>query len=127
VEVKFNLKSLEELRQLRDKVEKEMKMRDESNRPEIIIGMGTCGIAAGAREILQAVLAELEKRDVDAKVTQTGCIGMCEREPLLDVKMPGKDRITYGNLKLNDVKRIITEHVINENIVQELAIARMDN
>jgi len=86
--------------------------------------MGTCGIAAGARDILKAVLAEIEKRDLDVRVTQTGCIGMCEKEPLFDVKLPGKERVTYGNLKESDVKKIISEHVVNGNIVTDLVIAK---
>ena len=118
------MKSLDELKDLRNKVQKEMKKRDQGTRPEIIVGMGTCGIAAGARDILKAVLEEVEKRDLDVKVIQTGCIGMCEKEPLFDVKLPGKERITYGNLKEEDVQKIITEHVVNGNVVSDLVIAR---
>ncbi|MCC3145025.1 (2Fe-2S) ferredoxin domain-containing protein [Halanaerobium sp. Z-7514] len=118
------MKSLAELKELRDKVKKDMKKRDQGTRPEIIVGMGTCGIAAGAREILKAILEEVETRDIDVRVTQTGCIGMCEKEPLIDVRMPGKERITYGNLSTSDVKEIISKHVINGNVVQELVIAR---
>ena len=121
------MKSLDELKELRNKVQKEMKKRDQGTRAEIIVGMGTCGIAAGAREILKAVLAEVEKRDLDVRVTQTGCIGMCEKEPLIDVKLPGEDRITYGNLTESDVKKIITEHVVNGNIVKDLVIARHED
>ncbi len=118
------MKSLAELKELRNKVQKEMKKRDQGTRAEIIVGMGTCGIAAGARDILKAVLAEVEKRDLDVRVTQTGCIGMCEKEPLIDVKLPGKEKITYGNLSEADVQKIISEHVVNGNIVSDLVIAR---
>jgi NADP-reducing hydrogenase subunit HndB len=118
------VKSLKELRELRESLQKDMAVRDNTSKPKIIIGMGTCGIAAGAREILQAVLDEVEKRELDVSITQTGCIGMCEKEPLLDVQLPGKERITYGNLEKKDVQKIIVEHVINGNIVEELAIAR---
>ena len=118
------MKSLAELKELRNKVQKEMKKRDQGTRAEIIVGMGTCGIAAGARDILKAVLAEIEKRDLDVRVTQTGCIGMCEKEPLIDVKLPGKEKITYGNLSEADVQKIISEHVVNGNIVTDLVIAR---
>jgi len=121
------MKSLAELKELRNKVQKEMKKRDQGTRAEIIVGMGTCGIAAGARDILKAVLAEVEKRDLDVRVTQTGCIGMCEKEPLIDVKLPGKERITYGNLSEADVKKIISEHVVNGNIVTDLVIARHES
>ena len=98
------MKSLEELRQLRAELEKEISARNSSGKPKIVIGMGTCGIAAGARDVLQAVLKELEKRNLDVITTQTGCIGMCEQEPLMDVQLPGKERITYGKLTAKDAE-----------------------
>ena len=93
----------------------------------IIIGMGTCGIAAGARNILKTVMEEIDKRDLDVEVTQTGCIGMCEKEPLIDVKMPNEPSITYGHVTSENVKKIISEHVINGNIVESLAIAKRES
>ena len=93
----------------------------------IVIGMGTCGIAAGAREIMDEVLKELQRRGIgDVSVQTTGCIGMCQQEPLLDVIIPGKERITYGKITRADVKRIIAEHVVNGRIVTDLAIGRAD-
>lgn len=93
----------------------------------IVIGMGTCGIAAGAREIMDEVLRELQRRGIgDVSVQTTGCIGMCQQEPLLDVIIPGKERITYGKVTRDDVKRIIAEHVVNGRIVTDLAIGRAD-
>lgn len=120
------MKSLEELRKLREELQKEMLARNSEGKTKIVIGMGTCGIAAGAREILQAVLQEVEKRNLDVVVSQTGCIGMCEKEPLLDVQLPGKDRITYGNVTEEAVQKIIVEHVINGNIVEDLVVARLE-
>ncbi|MFI5359003.1 MAG: (2Fe-2S) ferredoxin domain-containing protein [Halanaerobiales bacterium] len=120
------MKSLEELKKLREELQKEMLARNSKGKTKIVIGMGTCGIAAGAREVLQAVLQEIEKRKLDVVVSQTGCIGMCEKEPLLDVQLPGKDRITYGNVTKEDVQRIIVEHVINGNIVEDLVVARLE-
>lgn len=120
------MKSLKELKELRETLQKEMSARNSEDKVKIIIGMGTCGIAAGARNILQAVLKEIEKRELDIVVTQTGCIGMCEKEPLLDVQLPGKERITYGNLVEKDVEKIIVEYVINGKIVEDLAIARFE-
>ena len=120
------MKSLEELKELRKKLQKDIAMREDGEKPKIIIGMGTCGIAAGARNILQAVLEEIDKRNLDIIVTQTGCIGMCEKEPLLDVQLPGKKRVTYGNLEEKDVKRIMVEYVINGKIVEDLAIAHFE-
>jgi NADP-reducing hydrogenase subunit HndB len=89
--------------------------------------MGTCGIAAGAREVMQAVLAELDKRGLkDGSVETTGCIGMCQQEPLLDIIRPGEPRITYGNLSAADVPRIVAEHLVTGNVVEEKVIGRAD-
>jgi|SRR5690554_4616518 len=118
------MKSLKELNKLKEEALKEIQLRNTEKKPTIIIGMGTCGIAAGASDILQSVLKEIDKRGLDIRVTQTGCIGMCEKEPLMDVQLPEEDRITYGNLDPDDVKRIIVEHVINGNVIREKAIAR---
>ncbi|NLL47812.1 MAG: (2Fe-2S) ferredoxin domain-containing protein [Firmicutes bacterium] len=120
------MKSLQELRELRIELEKELSARKSEGKPTITIGMGTCGIAAGARDILKAVSQELRKRNLDVITTQTGCIGMCEKEPLMDVQLPGEDRITYGKVTANDVERIIVEHIINGHVVEELAIARLE-
>jgi NADP-reducing hydrogenase subunit HndB len=120
------VKSLQELRELRAELEKEISARNGEGKPKIIIGMGTCGIAAGARDILQAVSQEVRKRNLDVITTQTGCIGMCEQEPLIDIQLPGQDRITYGRVTAKDVERIVVEHVVNGHVVEELAIARLE-
>ncbi|MCK9525884.1 MAG: (2Fe-2S) ferredoxin domain-containing protein [Limnochordia bacterium] len=120
------MKSLQELRELRAELEKEISARNGEGKPKIIIGMGTCGIAAGARDILQAVSQEVRKRNLDVITTQTGCIGMCEQEPLIDIQLPGQDRITYGRVTAKDVERIVVEHVVNGHVVEELAIARLE-
>jgi NADP-reducing hydrogenase subunit HndB len=121
------MKSLDELSQLRDKAQKDLQARDDYNKAEIIVGMGTCGIAAGAREIMKEIIREVDNRDLNVSITQTGCIGMCEKEPLVDVKLPDVDRITYGNVELEDVKRIIANHVVNENIVDDLVVGKMED
>ena len=93
---------------------------------KIIIGMGTCGIAAGAREVMSAVLNELAVRKLnDVQVQQTGCIGMCEKEVLVDIVRPGEPRITYGKVKPEDVKKIIAEHVVNGRIVEEMVVGKI--
>ncbi len=120
------MKSLADLKKLREDLQQEMLVRNSEGKAKVIVGMGTCGIAAGARDILQAILQEVEKRDLDLVLTQTGCIGMCEKEPLMDVQLPDKDRITYGNVTEKDVARIIVQHVINGNIVEDLVVARLD-
>lgn len=120
------IKSAEDLRRLKDEARALTSIRAGQG-VEIILGMGTCGIAAGAREVMSAIMDELSKRGLlDVRVTQTGCIGMCEREVLLDVVRPGEPRITYGRVKPQDVSRIIGSHVINGQIVEDLVVAKLD-
>lgn len=86
--------------------------------------MGTCGIASGAREVMHAILDELQKREIEAHVTTVGCIGLCASEPLVDIEQAGSSRITYGNVTPAMVPRIIEEHLINGRIVEEWVVAR---
>ena len=118
------LKSLEDLERLRDRAQKELKTRLETS-TTITVGMGTCGIAAGARETMHAILDELDKRKIDAHVTTTGCIGMCVKEPLVDIEQAGKPRVTYGQVHPDMVPRLIEEHLINGNVVEEWAVGRI--
>ena len=119
------IKSLEDLRKIKAAAKQQTETR-KLNEKQIIIGMGTCGIAAGARAVMTAVLDELAKRNInDVAILQTGCIGMCQKEPLLDVVLPGKDRVTYGNVQPYDVPRIIADHLINGVIVEDLVVAKI--
>lgn len=117
------LKSREELWQLREEAQASLAARD-AGTPKIIVGMGTCGVAAGGQGVYEAILEELKKQEVRATVVQTGCIGMCVREPLVDIQLPGKERITYGNIKPEDVPRIIESHLKGGAIVEDLVVAR---
>jgi len=120
------IKSFEDLKRLREEAKALTSIRAGQG-VEIIIGMGTCGIAAGAREVMSTLLEELNRRNLaDVRVTQTGCIGMCEKEVLVDVVRPGENRITYGNVKPGDIGRIISSHVINGQIVEDLVVAKLD-
>lgn len=118
------LKSLDELRELRAQLRQDIKARTESS-TTITVGMGTCGIAAGAREVMQALLDELAVRQIDAHVATTGCIGMCSKEPLVDVQQGAEPRITYGNVSPAMVPRIIEEHLVGGKVVQEWAVGRL--
>ncbi len=118
------LKSVQELRKLREQVQKELTTRTETG-TTIIIGMGTCGIAAGARETMHAILEELRKRNIEAHVATVGCIGMCAREPLVDIEQAGKPRITYGNVRPDMVPRLIEEHLIKGRVVEEWVVGRL--
>ncbi|MCF4152481.1 (2Fe-2S) ferredoxin domain-containing protein [Dethiosulfovibrio sp. F2B] len=121
------IKSLDELRRIKTSAS-DLTAARSSNAVKVIVGMGTCGIAAGAREVMDAVLKEIDKRGLkDVSVQTTGCIGMCQEEPLLDVIYPNKGRITYGRVTPEDVPRIVSEHVVNGRIVEDLVIARVDD
>ena len=120
------MKTVADLKALREKLQSEMQERSDSG-TKVVVGMGTCGIAAGAREVMAALLDEIAKRKLqDVHVEQTGCIGMCEKEVLVDVIRPGEDRITYGKVKPSDAVRIIGDHVVNGKIVQELVVGRIE-
>ena len=123
----MSIKSLEDLRKIKAESQLQTKAR-KGNDTQVIIGMGTCGIAAGAREVMTAVLEELAKRNLNnVSVLQTGCIGMCQKEPLMDIVRPGEDRVTYGPVYPTDVPRIIAEHLVNGNIVEDLVVAKIPN
>ena len=117
--------SIEELSSLRDQAQKELRIRLGTG-TRITVGLGTCGIAAGARETLQAVLAELQGRDIEATVNIVGCIGMCFREPLVDIEQAGRPRITYGNITADRVPRIIEEHLTNGRVIEEWVVGRLE-
>jgi len=118
------LKSLEELRTLRESLQRDIKARTQAS-TTITVGMGTWGIAAGAREVMHAILAELEVRNIDAHVTTVGCIGMCSKEPLVDIQQGDEPRVTYGDVTPAMVPRIIEEHLIGGQVVDEWVVGRV--
>ena len=118
------LKTIEDLKAIREQAQRDLKLRTETG-TRIIIGMGTCGIAAGARETMHAVLEELNKRHIDAHVTTVGCIGMCSKEPLVDIEQAGQPRITYCNVHPDMVSRLIEEHLVRGVVVEEWAMGRV--
>jgi len=117
------LRSLDDLRRLREEAHREIRVR-EATGTKIIVGMGTCGIAAGAREVMRAVMDELAARNIEAHVTTVGCIGMCAQEPLVDIVQAGASRITYGKVKPEMVPRIITEHLVQGQPVEEWVVGQ---
>ena len=118
-----SLRSLDDLRRLRQEAHRDIRVREATN-TKIIVGMGTCGIAAGAREVMHAIMEELAKNDIEANVTTVGCIGMCAQEPLVDIVQAGGARITYGKVKPDMVPRIISEHLLQGEPVQEWVVGR---
>lgn len=116
--------NIEDLKKLREKAVAATSLRQEG-RFRVIIGLGTCGIAAGGRKIMEAVMNEITKQNIaDVSVETTGCIGMCQNEPLLDIVRPGEPRVTYGNLKPEDVALIITQHLVKGHVVADKVIGR---
>lgn len=118
------MKSLQDLEAIRERARQAVRQREAGSRARIVVGMGTCGIAAGARETMTAILDELNRRGIsDVAVTQTGCIGLCEQEPLVTVEVPGRPRTTYGHVDADRARRIVSQHVVNDQMVSEWVIA----
>jgi NADP-reducing hydrogenase subunit HndB len=118
------MKTLEELKAIRETMQKQLNVResDDSN-IRVVVGMATCGIAAGARPVLTAFLDEISKRNLkNVTVTQTGCIGVCRLEPIVEVYIPGEEKVTYVKMKPEMVPAIVSEHLVNQNIVTEYTI-----
>ena len=118
------IKSLEDLKRVREEAQRDLKVRKDTG-TRIIVGMGTCGIAAGARETMHAIMEELEKRAIEANVTTVGCVGQCAQEPLVDIEQAGNQRITYGKVLPDMVPRLIDEHLKNGRIVDEWVVGRV--
>ncbi len=119
------MKSLAELQAIRDRAKAQLDLRKENpNAARVLVGMATCGIAAGARPVLNAFTEEIAKRGLtqDVTVTQTGCIGICQYEPVVEVEIPGEEKVTYVKVAPEMVARIVNDHLVNHNVVTEYTI-----
>lgn len=119
------MKSLAELEEIRNRMKNQVNLRkeEENGAARVVVGMATCGIAAGARPVLSALVEEVGKRGLsDVMVTQTGCIGMCRLEPIVEVIMPGKEKVTYVKMTAEKAQRVVAEHIVNGNVVTEYTI-----
>lgn len=118
------MKTLAELQAIRDKAREKMTVRGNNEEAiRVVVGMATCGIAAGARPVMNAFIDEIGKRNMlNVVVAQTGCIGMCRYEPIVEVTLPGQEKVTYVHVKPEMVARIVSEHVVNGNPVVEYTI-----
>lgn len=117
------MKSLQELEAIRNRMQGKVDIRKSSAEKRVVVGMATCGIAAGARPVLQTFVDEVATRGLDdVVVSQTGCIGICRLEPIAEVFMPGVEKVTYVKMDAEKVKRVVTEHLVNGNIVTEFTI-----
>ncbi len=120
------MKSLQELNAIREKMQKLSHDRATADEKaiRIVVGMATCGIAAGARPVLNAFVEEVAKRNLQhVVVSQTGCIGMCKYEPIVEVFVPGQDKVTYVHMTPEKAVRVIAEHIVNNQPVKEFTVA----
>ena len=118
------MKSLAELQAIRDKARASVNIRENAEaETRVLVGMATCGIAAGARPVLNAFVEEVAKRGLqDTMVTQTGCIGICQYEPVVEVFEPGKEKVTYVKVTPGMVPAIVSQHLVNGTPVTEYTI-----
>lgn len=118
------MKSIEELIALRDAAKAKMTARDDSTEvTRIVVGMATCGIAAGARPVMNKFTEEIAKRNLShVTVSQTGCIGMCQYEPIVEVLEPGKEKVTYVNMTAEKAAKVVVEHIVNGKPVVEYTV-----
>ncbi len=118
------MKTLEELKAIREKMQRQVGMRESGDDTiRVVVGMATCGIAAGARPVLSTFLEEVDKRGLkNVTVTQTGCIGVCRLEPVAEVYLPGEEKVTYVKLKPEMVPKIVADHLVNHQIVTAYTI-----
>ncbi|MEQ2520325.1 (2Fe-2S) ferredoxin domain-containing protein [Ruthenibacterium sp. CLA-JM-H11] len=118
------MKSLQELAAIRDRMKQTVNTREAAHdTTRVVVGMATCGIAAGARPVLNAFTEEIARRELSGVlVTQTGCIGLCQYEPIVEVTTPGADKVTYVKMTPEKVSRVVAEHLIGGKPVVEYTI-----
>ena len=118
------MKSLAELAAIRDKMKDKVVLREGTNDTRIVVGMATCGIAAGARPVLNAFVESVNKEGLVDTVTvsQTGCIGICQYEPVVEVFQPGKEKVTYVKMTAEKAEKVVKEHIKGGKVVEEYTI-----
>lgn len=124
------MRTLEELKEIRDKMQSQVAMRKEDHgRTRILVGMSTCGIASGARPVLQTLSNLVQEHHMTDRFTviQTGCNGLCQYEPIVEILEPGKETITYVKMTPEKVEEIFQEHVINGQVLENYTLAFADS
>lgn len=117
------MKTIEELEKIRQEALERVNLRKDRSGTRIVVGMATCGIAAGARPVMLAIMDELEKRNItNVVVAQTGCIGLCKFEPIVEVLRPGEEKVTYVKMNPEKARQIVVEHVINGHVIKDWTI-----
>lgn len=119
------MKSLEELKAIREKMQSQMGIRKEdSDQTRVVVGMATCGIASGARPVLNTLSDMVQNKGlINVSVTQTGCIGLCQYEPIVEVLEPGKDKVTYVKMTPEKIAEIVEQHLIRGQVINKYTIA----
>lgn len=120
------MKSLEELKAIRERMQHQVGFRSDAGDDQIrvVVGMATCGIASGARPVLTALsTAVQEKALANVSVTQTGCIGLCQYEPIVEVIEPGKEKVTYVKMDPEKALEVVEQHLVNGNVVAKYTIS----
>jgi len=116
------VKSLADLKQMKKSVEAKLLLRENSTNPEqhvqVKVAMGTCGIAAGAKEVMDALIVELDSQSVSAVVSQTGCLGQCDAEPTVEVTLPGKEPVVFGHIDLAKTKLLVERYIIKGELIE---------
>ena len=122
------MKSLEELKKLREQAQANLELRKQKDGYRVIVGMATCGIAAGARPVLAKFVEEVASRKLDSvTVTQVGCIGECALEPIVEVIDKDGNKVTYVKMDPDKAIRVVTEHIVNGNVVTEYTIGAVQD
>lgn len=123
------IKSIQELEEIRKKALEELEFRKQQGEGiRIVVGMATCGIAAGARPVMLKFIEEVQKRNLkNVTVVQTGCIGLCKYEPIVEVYEPNKEKVTYVKMTPEKVSRVVAEHIVNGKPVYEYTIGYEEN
>ena len=118
------MKSLAELQAIREKMKDKVVLREGSGDMRVVVGMATCGIAAGARPVLNAFVEEVNKAGLDGKVivSQTGCIGICQFEPVVEVFEAGKEKVTYVKMTAEKAKDVVERHLKSGNVIAEYTL-----
>ena len=119
------MKSLAELRAIKEKMKDKVALREDTSDIRVVVGMATCGIAAGARPVLNKFLEEVAAAGLTSKITvsQTGCIGLCQYEPIVEVFEPGKEKVTYVKMDADKAKRVVEEHIKGGKVVVDYTIS----
>lgn len=121
------MKTIQELEEIRKKTIDRVNQRKDRTSTRIVVGMATCGIAAGARPVLLAIMDEISSNDInDVVVAQTGCIGVCRLEPIVEVIRPGEEKVTYVKMTPERARRVIKEHIIGGKVVDEYVMHIVD-